>query len=141
MNDQDKQQQLAQRMTTFCHEFRISDKGRAVIGQPIFDARQLQVMKQVLQEADQLLPKINRQAEAEQLNELMEQTRRCLKSLDRQLLMSDAKANIRKATDAISRQYGAQADQVLSARQVYEQSRQQPTTDLSQLDQDGAADD
>ena len=136
MNDQDKQQQLEQRMTTFCHEFRISDKGRAVIGQPILDAKQLQVMRQVLQEADHLLPQINRQAEAERLTGLMEQTRRCLKSLDRQLLMNEAKANIRKATDVISHQYGEQAEQVLSARRVYEHSRQQPTTDLSQLDQD-----
>lgn len=140
MSDLNKQLHLEELMTTFCHEFRISDKGRAVVRQPIVDAKQLQAMKQVLSEADQLLPQINRQVEAERLSGLMEQTRRCLKSLDRQLLMADATANIRKATDAISHQYGEQADRVLSARRVYEQSRQQPTTDLSQLDQDAVDD-
>lgn len=140
MNEQEKQQ-LEHQMTNFCDEFRISDKGRSMINQPPVDPAQLQGIRQVLQEAAELKTMINHQSDATRLSELMEQTRRCLKILDRQWLIGEAAANIKKATEVISQQYGAQAEQLLSAKQVFAQSQQAPTTDLSQLDKGNPSDD
>jgi hypothetical protein len=141
MNDEKKQQQLEHQMTNFCHEFRISDKGRAVINQPIVDTARIQAIRQVLSEAAELAPQVSQQADVERLNELMEQTRRCLKTMDRQLLIGEASANIKKATEVISQQYGAQAEALLSAKKKFAQSQQPASTDLSQLDSGAATDD
>ncbi len=128
-------------MTTFCDEIRISVKGDAIINQPIVSDERLADIRSVLVEASQLTsPTGDVGQEISDLKKLMERTKRCLKTVERQQLMTEATQNIQKVTAVIKDNYGKDANRVMSARLAFEHSKQLPTTDLSSLDQDPPGD-